>query len=106
MASALFPQFWCRFTLIYGRIRTMKHYYILFNVHTDGLAMYRAVKGAGMYAQISPTPRELSVCCGISLLIHEEDIEAIKQLAADQDLQSIGIEGLDNEFNNSRHRYG
>ncbi len=84
----------------------MKHYYILFNTHTDGLAMYRVVKAAGMYAQISPTPRELSVCCGIALLIHEEDIEAIRKLAQEQHLDHIGIEGLDNEFNNQRHRYG
>lgn len=56
-----------------------------------------------MYAQISPTPRELSVCCGISLLIH---IDAIRKLAEEQELEYIGIEGLDNEFNNRRHRYG
>ena len=84
----------------------MKHYYILFNVHTDGLAMYRAVKAAGMYAQISPTPRELSVCCGISLLIHEEDIDAIRKLAEEQHIEYVSIEGLNNEFNNQRHRYG
>lgn len=68
--------------------------------------MYHAIKAAGMYAQISPTPRELSVCCGISLLIHEEDVEAIRKLAEEQHLDHIGIEGLDNEFNNQRHRYG
>ncbi len=84
----------------------MKHYYILFNTHTDGLAMYRAVKAAGLYAQISPTPRELSVCCGISLLVHEEDVENIKALALEQELPYIRIEGLNNEFNNQRHRYG
>ena len=84
----------------------MKHYYILFNTHTDGLAMYQAIKGAGMYAQISPTPRELSVCCGISLLIHQEDIDNIRKLAVEQELEYIGIEGLDNEFNNRRHRDG
>ena len=68
--------------------------------------MYHAIKVAGMYAQISPTPRELSVCCGISLLIHEEDVDAIRELAEEQELQYIGIEGLNNEFNNKRHRYG
>lgn len=49
-----------------------------------------------MYAQISPTPRELSVCCGISLLIHQEDIDTIRKLAEEQELEYIGIEGLDN----------
>lgn len=68
--------------------------------------MYNAVKGAGMKAQISPTPRELSVCCGISLLVQEEDVERIRALAAEQDLGYIGIEGLDNTFDNKRHRYG
>ena len=84
----------------------MKHYYVLFNNHTEGLALYNAVKKAGMKAQISPTPRELSVCCGISLLVQEEDVERIRTLAAEQDLGYISIEGLDNEFNNQRHRYG
>lgn len=83
----------------------MKHYYVLFNNHTEGIAMYNAVKAAGMSAKISPTPRELSVCCGISLLVEEGDVEAIKTLADEQQLGYIGIEGLDNEFNNQRHRY-
>ena len=52
----------------------MLHYYILFDNHTDAMAMYRAIKDSSHYAQISPTPRELSVCCGVSLLIKEEDI--------------------------------
>lgn len=82
------------------------HYYILFDNHTDGLAMYGAVKDAGMRARISPTPRELSVCCGISLLIEEADVEAIKNLASEKNLNYIKIEGLNNTFDNTRHKYG
>ena len=55
------------------------HYYILFQNHTDATAMYRSLKGKKMYAQISPTPRELSVCCGVSLLVHGEDVDRIKE---------------------------
>jgi len=84
----------------------MEHYYILFEVHTDGIAMYDAIRNAGMYAQISPTPRQLSVCCGISLLIKEEDIPAIRALAEEQSLDYMKIEGLNNTFDNQRHRYG
>ena len=84
----------------------MEHYYILFEVHTDGIAMYDAVRKAGMYAQISPTPRQLSVCCGISLLVKEEDVPAIKKLAAEQSLNYMKIEGLNNTFDNQRHKYG
>ena len=75
-----------------------EHYYILFKNHTDGLAMYRALRGHGFSAIIAPTPRELSVCCGISLLIEEAEIPAIKELAETEDLSYIGIEGTNNTF--------
>lgn len=84
----------------------MLHYYVLFDNHTDAMEMYRAIKAASRYAQISPTPRELSVCCGVSLLVKEEDVPFIKALAEEQQLRYISINRLDNEFNNSRHRYG
>ena len=68
--------------------------------------MYRALKAEGLNVRISPTPRELSVCCGVSLLILEEDVETIKGIAAEQKLSYIKIEGLNNTFDNTRHRYG
>ena len=82
------------------------HYYILFQNHTDATAMYRALKNSGIYAQISPTPRELSVCCGVSLLIHGEDVEEIKTLASDKGLAYLSIDGLNNTIDNTRHKYG
>ena len=82
------------------------HYYILFQNHTDATAMYRALKGRGMYAQISPTPRELSVCCGVSLLVHGEDVDRIKEIAEEDHLAYLSISGLNNTFDNTRHRYG
>lgn len=84
----------------------MLHYYVLFDNHTDAMEMYRAIKATSSYAQISPTPRELSVCCGVSLLVKEEDVSFIEELARDQQLRYISINGLDNEFNSGRHRYG
>lgn len=84
----------------------MEHYYILFDNHTDAMALYGAVKKEGIYAQISPTPRELSVCCGVSLLIREEDIEAIQALAETRALRYLSINGLNNSFDRRRHRYG
>ena len=68
--------------------------------------MYRTLRKAGIYAQISPTPRELSVCCGVSLLIHGEDIERIKEIAAEKGLSYLSISGLNNTFDNTRHKYG
>ena len=41
--------------------------YVLFRSHTDGLALYGALKGAGVGARISPTPRAARAECGMSL---------------------------------------
>ncbi|MDD5823122.1 MAG: DUF3343 domain-containing protein [Firmicutes bacterium] len=84
----------------------MEHYYVLFQNHTDSMAMYRALKAEKLNVRISPTPRELSVCCGVSLLVLEEDVDTIKNIAAEQNLAYISIEGLNNTFDNTRHRYG
>ena len=82
------------------------HYYILFQNHTDATAMYRTLKGSGIYAQISPTPRELSVCCGVSLLVHGEDVDRIEEIASEKGLSYLQISGLNNTFDNTRHKYG
>ena len=68
--------------------------------------MYRTLKKRSIYAQISPTPRELSVCCGVSLLIHGEDVEQIKEIAEAEHLNYLSIDGLNNTLDNTRHKYG
>jgi hypothetical protein len=68
--------------------------------------MYRTLKKSSIYAQISPTPRELSVCCGVSLLIHGEDVNQIKEIAEADHLNYLSIDGLNNTFDNTRHKYG
>lgn len=75
-----------------------EHYYILFKNHTDGTAMYHALKAAGLSAQIAPTPRQLSVCCGVSLIIQPEEIPEIKKIAEEQNLEYVKIEGANNPF--------
>ncbi|MBP3896120.1 MAG: DUF3343 domain-containing protein [Mogibacterium sp.] len=82
------------------------HYYVLFQNHTDATAMYRSLKSKGVYAQISPTPRELSVCCGVSLLVKGEDVDEIKRIAEEEHLGYLEISGLNNKFDNTRHKYG
>ncbi|MGN0673778.1 MAG: DUF3343 domain-containing protein [Anaerovoracaceae bacterium] len=82
------------------------NYYILFKNHTDSMAMYTTLKKEGFKVRISPTPRELSVCCGVSLLALESEIDAIKAYLADNPLDYLSIEPLNNTFDNTRHRYG
>ena len=82
------------------------HYYVLFQNHTDAMAMYKSLKDRSVHAQISPTPRELSVCCGVSLLVQGEELEKIKEIAKEESLSYLSIVGLDNKFDNTRHKYG
>lgn len=59
----------------------MKKYdwYILFKNHTEAMTLYRGLKEAKITARISPTPRQASVCCGVSLLIADEDMASVQR---------------------------
>lgn len=53
-------------------------YYVLFKNHTDAMALYQAIRQRHIAVKISPTPRQASLCCGVSLLVMAADIEAVK----------------------------
>ena len=82
------------------------HYYVLFHNHTDAMQMYRGLTKASAFARISPTPRALSVSCGVALLVKGEDVETIKSMAAENGWDYLMISGLNNTFDNTRHKYG
>ena len=54
-------------------------HYVLFPNHDNAMRLYKELRALGVSAKISPTPRAASVCCGVSLLVLEEDIEKINQ---------------------------
>ncbi|MDS1029233.1 DUF3343 domain-containing protein [Bacillota bacterium LX-D] len=66
-------------------------YYILFANHNEGLLLRKELKAAGIKSTIAPTPRKFSKCCGISLLITEEYIEAVQGKIAEKQIKVEGI---------------
>ena len=56
------------------------NYYILFDNYTQGLALHELLRSEGLRARIAPTPRSVegSQPCGMSLLVREEDIDAVR----------------------------
>ncbi len=56
------------------------NWYILFPNHHEGLHLNKELKARGIKCTISPTPREASTSCGISLIILEADLEVARQL--------------------------
>lgn len=84
----------------------MKTFYILFNNSTDGMAMYKKLKNHEIKTTISPTPRKLSMSCGISLMYKDENLtDQIKAIANDENLNYMDIKSLESNFNKNRGRY-
>ena len=59
-------------------------HYVLFPNHDNGMRLYKELKALGVRAVISPTPRTASKCCGISLMVEEEDLDTIQSCAKDR----------------------
>lgn len=83
----------------------MTQYYVLFHNHNDGIALYQELKKLELKITIAPTPRSLSKCCGISLLIDEKDRLTIWENAKSHHIPIIDIAGIENTFNVNRDLY-
>ncbi|WBW96711.1 DUF3343 domain-containing protein [Oceanirhabdus sp. W0125-5] len=75
-------------------------YYILFDSHTDGLKVESYLKKEGIKYTISPTPRQLSTCCGISIMYDIEDENRIKSIVQDNNLKVKGFYSLERTVKN------
>ncbi len=83
----------------------MIKYYILFENHEQAMKMRRELSGAGIRTVISPTPRQASLCCGVSLMADEEQIEAVRSFAASNACVFKSIVGIEQDFDPRRDRY-
>ncbi|MGM9662753.1 MAG: DUF3343 domain-containing protein [Oscillospiraceae bacterium] len=80
-------------------------YYILFHNHTEGMTLYRHLRQQGLPARICPVPRAASACCGMSLLVLQEDIDAVKSCIAESGLPIQGIAALPRDIDPRRDHY-
>ena len=84
---------------------TIIDYYVLFHNHTEGMALYQYLRSHGARARICPVPRAVSACCGMSLLVLEEDIAAVRRCVADSGISIAGIAELPRDIDPHRDRY-
>ncbi len=77
-----------------------ERFYILFPSHTEGMKLESVLRKNGIKNTIVPTPRKLSVCCGISIMYNKEDEERIKVLIKENNVDIIGMECLAFETKN------
>ena len=80
-------------------------HYVLFPNQDNAMRLYKELRALGVNAKIAPTPRAASVCCGVSLLVLEEDIEKINQCVEAHGIMIQGIFQVEKDVNPSRDRY-
>ena len=83
----------------------MISYYVLFPNHYNGMRLYRDMKENGLKCTIAPTPREASKCCGISLLVKKEDLDQIRQIVKEKQIEILQIAEIKKYIYPNRDRY-
>lgn len=58
--------------------RSQAAWYVLVRSHTEGLGLYRQLRGAGFPVRIAPVPHGLQACCGMSVLVGEAEVDAVR----------------------------
>lgn len=77
-------------------------YYVLFKNHTDAMALYQAARQRQLAVKISPTPRQASRCCGVSLLVSQEHLNGVKDCIIETGLAYLKIVPLPRQINPRR----
>ena len=80
-------------------------HYVLFPNHDNAMRLYKELKKLGVRATIAPTPRVLSKCCGVSLLIEEKDIDEIGTCIDEHGIDVLKIEAIEKDINPMRDKY-
>ena len=79
--------------------------YVLFEDHTDAMALYGAARGAGLPARVSTTPRQARSVCGVALLVPADAAQQIVDLACAQGLPFEDVVALPCQIDPRRDRY-
>ena len=80
-------------------------HYVLFPNHDNAMRLHRELKNLGVRATIAPTPRAASKCCGVSLLIREEDKVAVEACIAEHGIEILKIAAIERAVTPTRDRY-
>lgn len=80
-------------------------HYVLFPNHDNAMRLYNELKKAGVRAVIAPTPRSLSKCCGVSLMVEEKDLDTIRACIDEHQIEIWEIAAIEKDLNPKRDRY-
>ena len=85
----------------------MTHYYILFQNYEEGLVLHDLLDRASVRNRIAPAPAAArgKLCCGMSLLLEESQIEAAKEVIAENQAVYHSIVPMEDQLRARRDRY-
>jgi len=73
----------------------MTYDYVLFPNHLEGLKLEKLLKEENIKYTITPAPRELSSCCGITIRIKPELKKRVQSIVKTHDVSISGIQSLE-----------
>lgn len=79
--------------------------YMLFEDHTDAMAMFQVARSEGLHPRVSTTPRQARACCGVALLVAREEARAMLSLAYGQGMAFENMIALDRQIDPRRDKY-
>lgn len=73
----------------------MTYDYVLFPNHLEGLKLEKLLKAENIKYTITPAPREISSCCGITIRIKPELTNRVQSIVKSHDISIDGIQSLE-----------
>ncbi len=85
----------------------MLRYYILFDNYEQGLALHDLLDEAGVMNRIAPAPAAArgKLCCGMSLLVEADSIEAARVVISRHNAVHHSIVPMEDQLQARRDRY-
>lgn len=82
-------------------------YYILFKTHEQAMALHDLLDREGIKNRIAPAPRVLQgkLSCGVSLLIEESEIDAVRSCITAHEAEHHIIAPLAGQLQAKRDKY-
>ena len=79
--------------------------YLLFDSHEQALKLRSLLKDEGIRTRIAPAPRSLTRCCGVSLIVAEDDADSVRDYIESHPGLCRKFEAAEQDFNPNRDRY-
>jgi hypothetical protein len=78
---------------------------VTFDSHEEAISLHDELKKNGYKNVIAPTPRVISKCCGVCVMIEEPEIGAVRKYIEENGCPHRSIECIDQVFDPKRDRY-